>query len=94
MADCNEALRLRPSDASTLDSRGFAHLKAGQLDAAIVDYEAALKADPKLYTSLYGRGVARSRKGDKPGGESDIASAKALRSNVADDFAKWGVKAL
>jgi hypothetical protein len=32
VSDCNESLRLNPGSANALDSRGFAHLKLGDLD--------------------------------------------------------------
>jgi hypothetical protein len=58
----NAALRLNPNDVYTLDNRGFAHLKLGQVDGAIADYDAALKLDARLPASLYGRGIASSGK--------------------------------
>jgi tetratricopeptide (TPR) repeat protein len=92
VADCDESLRLEPNDTNTLDSRGFAHLKSGQLDAAIADYDSVLKHDPKMASSLYGRGVAKLRKGDSSGGNADIAAAKAIQANIAEEFARDGVK--
>jgi len=92
LADCNESLRLRPNDASTLDSRGFTYLKLGQFDAAIADYDSALRIDPKKPYSLFGRGVARRKKGDLAGGGADIAAAKAIKSDIAEVFAKFGLK--
>ncbi len=47
----------------------------------------------KSAISLYGRGVAKRRKGDVAGGDADIAAAKALRPDVADPLATWGVGA-
>ena len=55
LADCNEALRLQPGVAPTLDSRGFTYLKMGEWDSAIDDYSSALQLDPRLASSLYGR---------------------------------------
>jgi regulator of sirC expression with transglutaminase-like and TPR domain len=40
LADCDESLRLRPGNANTLASRGFAYLKLKRYDAAIADYDA------------------------------------------------------
>jgi tetratricopeptide (TPR) repeat protein len=51
-----------------LDTRGFVYLKLGQTENAIKDYDAALKLNPKLAGSLYGRGLAKTRKGDRNGG--------------------------
>ncbi len=90
LADCNQSLALQPNDAA-LDSRGFVYLKLGQLDNAIADYNAALKGNPKLATSLYGRGVAETKKGDANAGGADIAAAKAIQADIADQMASVGI---
>ena len=91
LADCNESLRLKP-DPNTLDSRGLVYLKSGKFDAAIADYDGALKENPKMSGSLYGRGIAKQKKGDNAGAATDISAAKELRPNVAELFAKYGVQ--
>ncbi len=80
-----------PSNAGTLDSRGFVFLKMTQFDAAVSDYEAALRIDPKLAFALYGRGLARLRN-DDPTGEADITAAKALQADIAEEYARYGVQ--
>jgi tetratricopeptide (TPR) repeat protein len=92
LADCNEALRLKPDVAATLDSRGLTYLKMGQWDSAIDDYSSALRLDPKLASSLYGRGLAKLKKGDTSGGNADIAAAKAILSNIVGEFARYGAQ--
>ena len=47
---------------------------------------------PNFADSLYGRGLAKRKKGDATGGQADVAAAKALRPDVAEEFAKYGVK--
>ena len=89
---CNESLRLQPDDVLALDSRGFTFLKMGRLDRAIADYDVALKLDPKLAGSLYGRGIAKLRRGEAAGGNSDVAAAKAIRPDIAETFEHYGVK--
>jgi tetratricopeptide (TPR) repeat protein len=91
LADCNAALRLMPSNAATLDSRGFVFLKMTQFDAAVSDYDAALRIDPDRAFTLYGRGLARL-KNDDPAGEADIAAAKALQTDIAEEYARYGVR--
>jgi tetratricopeptide (TPR) repeat protein len=91
LADCNESLRLKPNDADTLDSRGFVYIKLGQFDPAIADYSAAVAANPKAASALYGRGYATRKKGDASGTD-DIAAAKAIQPDIADVYAKNGVK--
>jgi tetratricopeptide (TPR) repeat protein len=93
LADCNQSLKLEPGRSNTLDSRGFVYLKMGKIDAAIADFDAALKQDDMLDSSLYGRGLAKHIKGDKTGGDSDIAAAKDITPDIADQFVKWGVRA-
>ena len=66
--------------ADALASRGLAWLKLAQLDAAIRDYDAALRAKPQMAEALFGRGVARRKKGDITGGDGDIAAAKAAQA--------------
>jgi tetratricopeptide (TPR) repeat protein len=84
---------LIPNDADTLDSRGFAYLKLKNPDAAINDYNAALAVSPKMASSLYGRGLAEQIKGDQAAASKDIAAAKAIQANIADQFAKLGIPA-
>ena len=92
LADCDESLRLLPSIVA-VGTRGLVLLKLGRLDEAIADYDAALKLYAKGPTALYGRGVAKRKKGDVAGGDADIAAAKAIKPDVADWHAKWGVSA-
>jgi hypothetical protein len=48
----------------------------GNFDQAITGYSAALLLDPGHATSLYGRGIAKQKKGDNAGGNADIEMAK------------------
>jgi tetratricopeptide (TPR) repeat protein len=90
LADCNEALRLMPNNAATLDSRAFVFLKMTQFDAAVSDFDAVLRIDPKLAFALYGRGLAKLKNEDAAG-EADIATAKALQADIAEEYARYGV---
>jgi tetratricopeptide (TPR) repeat protein len=92
LQDCNESLRLQPDDADNIDSRGFTYLRLNDLDHAIADYDAALKLNPKRAASLYGRGLAKLKKDDAAGGNADVAAAKAIQSDIAEEFARYGVK--
>lgn len=91
LADCNQALRLMPNNAATLGSRGFVFLKMNQYDAAVSDYGAAVRIDPKLAFALYGRGLARLKNEDTSG-ETDIAAAKALQADIAEEYARYGIQ--
>jgi tetratricopeptide (TPR) repeat protein len=90
LADCNEALRLRPDYVAALDSRAFIHLRSGRFRDAIADYDAALAASPSDHYSLYGRGIAKLRSGDNQGGQADIAASKAVQ-DISAEFTAYGI---
>src|SRR5262249_21419404 len=91
------ARRLQPSAPPDAEQRRDArqprlHLfKMTHFDAAVSDYDAALRIDPKLAFALYGRGLARLNNGD-PSGEADIAAAKALQADIAEEYARYGMQ--
>jgi hypothetical protein len=62
------------------------------VDQSILDYDAALKLNPKFAGALYGRGLAKQKKGDRTGAEADFAAAKTIRPDIAAEFAKFGVE--
>ena len=67
-------------------------MKMGQFDTAIDDYNSALRFEPKLASALYGRGLARLKKGDKVGSDADISAAKSIQAKIGDDFTRYGVR--
>jgi WD40 repeat protein len=90
--DCDTAVRIAPSEANSLDSRGFAYLRLGHADKAATDFDAALKFDPKIPSSLYGRGLAKQANGDSDGATIDIAAARAINSDIVTELAELGFK--
>lgn len=103
--DCNHALQ-RPNafdgsaayirsspgpDPAVLDSRALVYLRLGSLQEAIYDYDSALAVDPKMSTSLYGRGLAELRLGEKAQGQNDLAAAQKIDGGVAQHFARMGL---
>jgi tetratricopeptide (TPR) repeat protein len=67
-------------------------MKMGQFDTAIDDYNSALRFEPKLASALYGRGLAKLKKGDKVGSYADISAAKKIQAKIGDDFKRYGVQ--
>ena len=61
-------------------------LRANVADGAIADFDAALNLDAKLASARYGRGLAKMRKNDIDGGNADIAAAKAIKTDIAEEF--------
>jgi hypothetical protein len=49
-----------------------------------------LQSNPKLAFALYGRGLARLRN-DDPSGEADMAAAKAIQADIAEEYARYGM---
>ena len=92
--DCNTAIRLRPGEAAFLDSRGMVQLRLGNLDRAIADYDAALAKVHDIAWSLYGRGLAKQRKGLKAEGDADIAAAVKLDAKLPERARKLGITPL
>ena len=91
LADCNQAMRLSPNHAATFNSRAFIFLKMTQFDAAVSDYNTALRIDPKLAFALYGRGLAKLKSEDQAG-EADIAAAKSLQADIAQEYLRYGIR--
>jgi tetratricopeptide (TPR) repeat protein len=92
LANCNESLRLKPDNPSTLDSRGLTYFRLGQLDRAIVDFDSALKLNPNLAGSLYGRGIAKRQLGDLAGSAADLAAAKSVKPDIAEESGLYGIR--
>jgi tetratricopeptide (TPR) repeat protein/predicted aspartyl protease len=92
LSDCNDAVRLEPTAARALDTRGLVRLRMRDFDKSISDYDAALSLQPKLAWSLYGRGVDEIRKGMTAKGQADIAAATALAPLLPQEAKRLGVE--
>jgi tetratricopeptide (TPR) repeat protein len=68
------------------------YLQLGRVDEAIADYNAALAAQPDKPHSLYGRGLARLKKGDTAGGNADITRAKQVSPQIELEFANFKLR--
>jgi tetratricopeptide (TPR) repeat protein len=94
LVDCNKAKTLSPTIPQIIAYRGLVYLRLGQFDKAIADYDVAFKMT-KFHNHadwLYGRGIAKLRKGDAAGGDADIKSAKTIKTDIAEEYAKYGIK--
>jgi tetratricopeptide (TPR) repeat protein len=91
IADCNAALQLQPNDPYAHDNLGIIYLKQADYAKAIAEFNASLKLDAKRARALYGRGLAKSKSGDKTG-VADIEAARALQPGIADEFTSYGVR--
>ncbi|MCX7366036.1 MAG: tetratricopeptide repeat protein [Alphaproteobacteria bacterium] len=91
LADCDMALKARPTNLEVRETRGFIYLKLGDPAIAIVEYNAVLEIDPNRPLALYGRGLARIKLGRTQEGEVDQAAARALDPSIERRFTIYGV---
>jgi tetratricopeptide (TPR) repeat protein len=63
-------------------NRGAEFGAKGELDRAMKDHDQAIKLDPKNALAFNNRGIAKLKKGDKEGGEADVAKAKQLQPGI------------
>ncbi|MBX9825481.1 MAG: tetratricopeptide repeat protein [Xanthobacteraceae bacterium] len=83
---CSRAIASKKYKGNVLSilftNRGAEYGAKGELDRAMKDHDQAIKIDPKNALAYNNRGVAKLKKGDKEGGEADIAKAKQLQPGV------------
>jgi tetratricopeptide (TPR) repeat protein len=95
LSDCNAALRIADKKnenyPDVLVDRGLVHLRQGNYDKAIADFNVAVKMTPKNARALYARAVAEARKDERKDSASDVEAARQLAPEVAESFARHGI---
>jgi tetratricopeptide (TPR) repeat protein len=92
LADCNKSLALRPKDnARAQTARGIVYFRKGDYGKALADLNNAVAGLPKAAGPLYLRGIVKLKSGDKTGGDTDIAAAKALDGGIAGRYAAFSM---
>jgi len=92
LADCDEAMKLLPENPEVRETRGFVFLKLNDADLALLEYDSVLVASPNRPLALYGRGLARARRGDVKGGIADKEAARALFADIGREFTPYGLQ--
>lgn len=90
LRDCNLALKLEPENSMATEARALLKLRMGRWDEAIADYDDVLRWLQNTPSAYHGRGIAKLRKGDKAGGEKDIAAAKRYGFDTHAEFESMG----
>lgn len=72
--------------------RGQAHFLVHDFDAAIADYDRALKIDDGLDAAYFGRGMALGRRGDVADGIADLTTYIKRNPDSSRAFTKRGVR--
>jgi tetratricopeptide (TPR) repeat protein len=70
--------------------RGLAYFKLGKPANAISDFDKAIGFDPKIADAFYCRGIVKLKQGDGSG-DADLAKAKGIKPNIADEYAKYKI---
>jgi tetratricopeptide (TPR) repeat protein len=88
----NEALEKKPDYYAAIDSKAFILLRLGQYREAIEQYDEALRLQPKLAQSLFGRGIAKRRAGQRASDDTDLKAARAVQPDIDAEFAAMGMR--
>jgi tetratricopeptide (TPR) repeat protein len=91
LVDCEESMRVQP-DRLSYSNMAFIALKLGRFDAALFNYENAVRLDPDNPYALYGRGITKLRLGDELGGTNDIRRATAIQPDIAEEFTAFSIQ--
>jgi tetratricopeptide (TPR) repeat protein len=67
-------------------NRALTYVDKGDYGRALADIGVVLQFNPKSALALYARGWMLLKKGDTEAGDADIAAAKAIDPNIADQF--------
>ena len=86
---CVDAVERARYAPNVLDSRALAYFRAGDLDKAKADLDAALLLEPGLAASRLLRGLVRKAGGDTKGAE-DIELALRIKPSLKDTYSAWG----
>jgi tetratricopeptide (TPR) repeat protein len=79
--DYGQAIEHRPNDPTLLDDRGWAYLQVDSPKLALVDFEAAIKLNPKYANAYNGRGTAQARLRDFRAAVADAHQALNLEKS-------------
>ncbi len=93
LSDCDGAIKHGFKVSEVMGSRGLVLLRLGRLDEAIAQYDAAIRLQPKGAWSLYGRGLARQKKGLKAEADADIQAATVIAPDLPGEAQRYGLTA-
>ena len=83
LSDCDAALRTAPQGSDFVRQSGTGQAAPRRLRQGYCRFDQALALRPRDAWPLYGRGVAKLRKGNSAAGHDDIAAATALTPTIA-----------
>jgi Flp pilus assembly protein TadD len=88
LKDFNNALQLKPNDASLYDLRGMAYRCKNMESQALKDFQKAMELDPKFGRPYRNRAMIYYDRGDFDKSLADLKKAQSLGYKVDEDFLK------
>jgi len=87
IADYDEAIWLKNGDfPAAFYNRALAYADKGEYEQSFADFDVVLRFDAKNALALYARGLTLLKKGSAEAGAADIAAAKSINPNIAEQF--------
>jgi tetratricopeptide (TPR) repeat protein len=87
IAAYDEAIWLKNSDfPAAFYNRALAYTDKSEYDRALADFDVVMRFNAKNALALYARGLTLLKKGDGEAGKADIAAAKEINPNIAEQF--------
>jgi tetratricopeptide (TPR) repeat protein len=87
IASYDEAIWLKNSDfPAAFYNRASAYADKTEYDRALADFDVVMRFNAKNALALYARGLTLLKKGDGEAGKADIAAAKEINPNIAEQF--------
>jgi tetratricopeptide (TPR) repeat protein len=93
LQDCTRAIELTEDNTSALDSRAMVYFRLNRLNEALADVDAALDRNPMISSSLYLRAAIERKMGKSESAEKDAAFARLISPRIAEEYARWRIKA-
>ncbi len=90
VADCTEAIRLRPDFVEAYSRRGTAYASLGNFKAAEADFNEAIRLNPNFVFAYMNRGMGRGTTGDQQGAIADFTKAIELNPKFSQAYVSRG----
>jgi tetratricopeptide (TPR) repeat protein len=88
LKDFNDAIKLKPNDATLYDYRGIAYRCKNMNEKAIQDFNKAMQLDPKFARPYRDRAMVYFDRGDFDKSLADLQKAKSMGYKVDEEFMK------
>jgi len=87
IADYDEAIWLRNGDfPAAFYNRALAYADKGEYEHSLADFDVVLRFNAENALALYAGGLTLLKKGDAEAGAANIAAAKSINPNIAEQF--------